>query len=93
MTKTDLVDEIRNNGNLTKKESESFLNTVLEVLMASLERGEDIRLDKFGTFSLAKRAARIGRHPKTKEPLELPPSCSVSFKPAKAFKERLKKMA
>jgi DNA-binding protein HU-beta len=43
----------------------------------------------FGTFEVKERAARSGRNPKTKEPVQIPASKSPTFKPGKALKDAI----
>ena len=50
-------------------------------------RGEQATICGFGTFSTASRAKRMGRNPRTSEPIEIPASKSVSFKASRALKD------
>ena len=72
---------------LSKKDSEAAVTAALDVISAALAEGDEVRLVGFGTFEVKKRAARTGRNPKTKEPVEIPASKVPAFKPGKALKD------
>ena len=55
--------------------------------MDALKEGEKVQLVGFGSFEVKKRAARIGRNPKTKEPIDIPASTVPVFKAGKVLKE------
>ena len=63
------------------------MNILLEEIGAALARGEKVVIPGFGTFARTSRAARVGRHPRTREAIEIPASNSVSFKASKALKD------
>lgn len=91
MNKSELIDAIANDTGLTKKDTESFLKSFTENVGKTLEKGEDIQLIGFGTFTVAERGERTGINPKTKEKITIPASKSPKFKPGKAFKDRVNK--
>nr|WP_207714690.1 HU family DNA-binding protein [Clostridium tetanomorphum] len=76
---------------LTKKDAELALKAFIESVEETLERGEKVQLVGFGTFETRKRAARIGRNPKTKEEINIPESTVPVFKPGKEFKDKVNK--
>lgn len=91
MTKADLINAIADNTSRTKVDAEMFLNATLEVLQGTLAKGESIPLIGFGTFSVAKRAARTGRNPQTGKPLQIPASRTVKFSVGSKLKEAVNK--
>lgn len=62
----------------------------LENVQESLAKGDNVQLVGFGTFQVKERAARVGRNPRTKEPINIPASKVPAFKPGKEFKESIK---
>ena len=62
------------------------VETVVETMKRSLERGERIELRGFGVFSIRPRKTGIGRNPKTGEEVAIPPGKAVRFKPGKNLK-------
>lgn len=69
---------------------EKTINAFIEVVTESMAKGNDINLIGFGTFSVAKRAARIARNFKTKEIINVPASKTVKFKIGKKLKDAVK---
>ena len=53
----------------------------------ALKDGDKVQLVGFGSFEVKKRAARVGRNPKTKESIKIPASKVPVFKPGKALKD------
>ena len=87
MNKTELINAVAEKAVLSKKDSEAAVTAALDVISAALVEGDEVRLVGFGTFEVKKRAARTGRNPKTKEPVEIPASKVPAFKPGKALKD------
>lgn len=86
MNKAQLVASVAERLNLTKKQSENTLDTIIEVIIEQVSMGEKVSLIGFGTFQTSKRAARKGRNPQTNEEIMIP-ACKVpKFKPGKVFK-------
>ncbi|BDR68400.1 transcriptional regulator [Clostridium tetani] len=91
MNKSELITSMAEKSKLTKKDAELALKAFIETVEETLETGEKVQLVGFGTFETRKRAARIGRNPKTKEEIQIPESTVPVFKPGKEFKERVNK--
>lgn len=91
MNKSELITSMAEKSKMTKKDVEIVLKAFIETVEETLETGEKVQLVGFGTFETRKRAARIGRNPKTKEEIQIPESTAPVFKPGKEFKERVNK--
>ncbi|MEW4902966.1 HU family DNA-binding protein [Clostridium tetani] len=91
VNKSELITSMAEKSKLTKKDAELVLKAFIETVEETLETGEKVQLVGFGTFETRKRAARIGRNPKTKEEIQIPESTVPVFKPGKEFKERVNK--
>lgn len=91
ITKSDLVNSIASETGLKKADAERALKAAIGAIETSLLAGDKVTLVGFGTFSVAERAARTGRHPQTKAPMEIPASKSIKFKPGKQIKDSLNK--
>ncbi|MDZ7759148.1 MAG: HU family DNA-binding protein [Desulfovermiculus sp.] len=89
MTKADLIEQIAQKSQLSKKDSEKALNRCLEAIQESLSTEGKLTLTGFGTFSVAERNERKGRNPQTGEEITIPASKSVKFKPGKLLKENI----
>lgn len=90
MNKKELISNVSEKTELTKKDVESVLNAFIEAVEESLEDGEKVQLTGFGTFEPRERKARIGRNPKTGEEIQIPETIVPAFKVSKTFKERIK---
>ena len=91
MTKTELINEVANKTELTKKDCEKAVNAVIESITDALIMGDKVQLVGFGTFEVKERAAREGINPRTKEKIEIPASKLPVFKAGKALKEVVSK--
>jgi len=87
MTKADLVDDVANATELTKKDAERLVELVFDSIIQSLNKGEKIELRGFGSFRVRGRGARRGRNPKTGEPVNIPAKRVPYFKAGKELKE------
>jgi len=76
---------------LTKKDAEAALKSFIDSVEETLEKGEKVQLVGFGTFETRKRAARVGRNPRTKEEINIPESTVPVFKAGKEFKDKVGK--
>ena len=63
----------------------------LDAITEALAESEKVQLVGFGSFEVKKRAARLGRNPKTKEAIEIPASVVPTFKAGKALKDAVSK--
>lgn len=89
MNKAELVAGVAEITNLTKKDSETAVNAVVEMVSKALEAGDDVQLIGFGTFGVRQTAARTGRNPQTGAPIDIPAKKVPNFKPGKNLKERV----
>lgn len=86
MNKSELVDSIAQSG-LTKEQAAKAVNAFTESVQGALQRGDDVVLVGFGTFSVKERAARTGRNPKTGEEIQIAAGKVPSFKAGKGLKD------
>lgn len=91
MNKAELINAVAEKAALSKKDSEAAVNAALEAIAGALTEGEKVQLVGFGSFEVKKRAARVGRNPKTKESIEIPASVVPVFKAGKALKDSVAK--
>ncbi len=86
MTKKDIVAEVVNRTGLSKTEAEVAVETVVETMKRSMERGERIEVRGFGVFDIRPRKTRVGRNPRTGKEVIIPPGKAVRFKPGKGLR-------
>ena len=89
MNKQELISYTAEKTGFSKKDTEATLNAALETITKALQETEKVQLVGFGSFEVKERAARLGRNPKTLEPIEIPASRAPVFKPSKALKDSL----
>ncbi len=89
MNKTELVAAVAAQAGLSKKDAEAAVKAFTEVVAAELTKGEKVQLVGFGTFEVSEREARMGKNPKTGEPVEIAASKSPKFKAGKALKDQI----
>ena len=87
MNKSELVIAMTEKSGLTKKYCEVALEAFAAAVGDALKGGDKVQMVGFGTFEVKERAARMGRNPRTKEPVEIAASKVPVFKPGKVLKE------
>ena len=87
MTKADLVEKIASQVSLSKKDSETVVNTVFRSIIDALAGGDKVELRGFGSFRTRERKSRIGRNPKTGDKVDVPEKKVPFFKPGKNLKK------
>lgn len=86
MNKTELIDQVAEKTELSKKDVKETVNAVFNVITESLSTEEKVQLIGFGNFEVRERAARKGRNPRTGEEIQIASSKSPAFKPGKSLK-------
>ncbi len=90
VTKSELMEVLsRKQPQLAYKDIELAVKTILEQMTQSLSTGDRIEIRGFGSFSLHYRPPRMGRNPKTGDPVPLSGKYVPHFKPGKELRERV----
>jgi integration host factor subunit beta len=87
MTKADLIEEVSQVAELTRKDSEVVVETIFDSIVRSLRSGDKIEIRGFGSFRTRQRKSRVGRNPKTGMKVEVPAKKIPFFKPSKELKD------
>ena len=87
MNKSELVAAMAEKSGLSKKSCEAALDVFVGSITDALKNGGKVHLVGFGTFEVKERAARLGRNPRTREPVNIPASKQPTFKPGKVLKK------
>ncbi len=90
MNKAELIDAMAGDANLTKADAKRALDAFIGATTGALKKGDRVALVGFGSFSVAKRAARTGRNPKTNAPIQIPAKKVVKFKAGSELSDRVK---
>ena len=80
LTKAQLVEDVHQQIGFSRDDSVEIIETLIEIMKHSLERGDDILISNFGKFKVREKEARRGRNPATGESMMLEPRRVVTFK-------------
>jgi integration host factor subunit beta len=89
MNKSELIEVLSQEAQLTKKKAEEVINIVFDSMSQALGQGERIELRGFGSFVVKSYDPYVGRNPKTGEKIKVPPKKLPFFKVGKELKERV----
>jgi DNA-binding protein HU-beta len=89
MTKANLIDQIAEQTERTKKEAEQIIDAVLGAIADALAKGDKVDLRGFGTFQVNGKKERQGRNPQTGEALTIAARNVAVFKAGKELAERV----
>ncbi len=87
MNKSELVEALANEKNLTYKKSEEIVNIIFDSMSETLTRGGRIEIRGFGSFIVKDYKAYMGRNPKTGEVINVDPKKLPFFKVGKELRE------
>ena len=87
LTKKDLVNLVYMQIGFSKQISENLIEEFLSLIIKNLKEKGQLKISKFGTFSIREKKSRIGRNPKTREETNISKRNVVLFKPSKDFKK------
>jgi len=90
VTKEDLIEAIVKATECTKKSADIALNTVVAEITKNLKAGKDVVLTGFGSFTVSKRAARMGRNPQTGAAIKIAAKRVPRFKAGKGLKDAVR---
>ena len=95
MNKTELIDKLADNANLSKADAGRVVDALFDVnngiVASTLKGGGKVQITGFGTFETRKRGARTGRNPRTGEKIQIAASTAPAFKPGKGLKDSIKR--
>jgi integration host factor subunit alpha len=80
LTKSQIIEEVRANNRLTKKQSSETIEALLEIMKETLISGEDVLISGFGKFCVKEKTEREGSNPATGEDMMLDARKVVTFK-------------
>lgn len=89
MNKKELISALASKSGGTKAEADRNIKALIEIVSGKLENGDKIALSGFGTFEVRERTARIGRNPRTGEPMKIKAAKVPVFKAGGTLKAAL----
>ncbi|HMT02098.1 MAG TPA: HU family DNA-binding protein [Burkholderiales bacterium] len=91
MNKSQLIEAIADKADISKVKAGDAIDAFIGAVTHALKGGDVVTLIGFGSFSTAKRAARVGRNPKTGKEIKIAATTTPKFKAGKALKEAVSK--
>ncbi len=89
MTKSELIEVVAQEANLTKGRAELVINTIFDAMVEALQRSEGIEIRGFGSFTVRQYRSYEGRNPRTGDAVHVPPKRLPFFKVGKDLRERV----
>ena len=90
MTRDEMIDKIAKDAMVNKAQAERAMKSLLDGVETSLKKGDKVTFVGFGTFSISKRKARMGRNPRTGEPLKIAAAKVPHFKAGEKLKRAVR---
>ena len=90
MTKAELIAIMGKEAKISKASAEKAINAFTSAVMKTLKKGNKLTLTGFGTFSVAKRRARLGRNPQTGKEIKIAATRVAKFKAGNLLKSSVK---
>ena len=87
MTKSELIEQLAERAEISKKRAEEAVNCIFDRMAGSLAGGDRIEVRGFGSFSLKEHRAYTGRNPKTGESVDVAGKQSIHFKVGKELRQ------
>ena len=89
-TRNDIIEAISDNVGVSLSESSLLIEEIFEFILNELEKGEDVKISSFGTFSVRHKKSRIGRNPKTGIEVPITERNVVTFSSSNVLKSHFK---
>ena len=91
LTRADLSDAVHGEIGLSRADSASLVEQVLDAVGGALLKGSNVKISSFGTFVLRKKGQRIGRNPKTGVEVPIEPRTVLTFRPSQLMRDKINK--
>jgi integration host factor subunit alpha len=89
LTRMDLADAVHAQVGLSRNDSATLVESVLDHISDALVAGETVKISSFGTFSVREKSARVGRNPKTGEEVPIHPRRVLTFRSSHLMKDKV----
>jgi DNA-binding protein HU-beta len=87
MNKQELIAAVAEKTGVPRADASRTIETMLEIVTEQLQKGAEVRLVGFGSFSVSRRKASTGRNPRTGEPMNIKSTAQPKFRPGKVLKD------
>jgi len=89
LTRADLAEAVYQEVGLSRSESSTLVESVLNEVADTLVEGETVKLSSFGSFQVREKGGRVGRNPKTGEEVPIAPRRVLVFRASHVLKDRI----
>jgi integration host factor subunit alpha len=89
LTRADLAEAVFQKVGLPRNESAELVESVIREVISCLERGDNVKLSSFGSFSVRDKRERVGRNPKTGEVVPITPRRVLVFRASNIMKQQI----
>lgn len=89
MNKAELIEKVASASGVAKSDAEKVVNSFIETVQSAVAVDDKVTLPGFGAWSRSQRKARVGRNPRTGDPVNIPASKAVKFSVGAKFKEQV----
>ena len=87
-TRNDIIEAISQNVGLSLSDSSTIIEEIFDLILSELEKGNDVKISSFGTFSVRHKKTRIGRNPKTGVEVPIKERIVVTFSTSNVLKSQ-----
>jgi integration host factor subunit alpha len=89
LTRADLSDVVHREIGLSRADSASMVEQVLDLMCGAMSGGENVKISGFGTFVLRDKGERVGRNPKTGIEVPIAPRRVLTFRASNMLRDRI----
>jgi DNA-binding protein HU-beta len=89
VNKSELIEHIAKQADISKAAAGRSLEAVIGAVRTTLKKGGSVTIPGFGTFAVTKRAARVGRNPRTGDAIKIKAAKVPKFRPGKGLRDAL----
>ena len=91
-TRNDIIEAISDNVGISLQDSSLIIEEIFEFILKELEKGDDVKISSFGTFSVRHKKERVGRNPKTGIEVPIKERNVVTFSSSNILKSNFKQL-
>lgn len=89
ITRKDIVVAVQEEADVSKRDADAIVNSVLEIIRKRLEQGDTVKLARFGNFMVRNKEERPARNPKTGQEAKVTARRVVTFRPSQILRNRV----
>ena len=89
LTRADLSEQVHREIGLSRAESASIVEQLLDHICGALSEGQNVKISGFGSFVLREKGERVGRNPKTGVEVPIAPRRVLTFRASQMLRDRI----